>query len=205
VGLPLDCKKGRWKYDGGDPQPGERFVVLKKSWQDGQIQFEDQRVKEIKTYLVVEQGLWGKAEPGWSKYTAVMVVNKLGCIGTFTSSSYGGHYAVAALVPQYRMQGQRSYPIVELETKERGDQYGNIDPVLKIVGWAPKSAFAAITDDMDGTPSKAIGTAVPEGRKVTDIIDDDLPKKAAAAPALFRGRASRRFFFLNFVPPKIKA
>jgi hypothetical protein len=102
-----------------------------------------------------------------------MVVNKLGCLGTFTSSSWGGHYAVAALVPQYRMQGQTKYPVVELETKERGDQYGNVDPVLKIVDWAPKSAFAAITGDIvDDTPRKAIGVI----KSTKDIIDDDFPE-----------------------------
>jgi hypothetical protein len=101
-----------------------------------------------------------------------MVINKLGCIGTFTSSSYGGNNAVEALVPQYRMLGQRSYPIVELETKERGDQYGNVDPVFKIVGWAPKSKFAAITGDIDDTSSKAI-TSKPQTS--AEIIEDDLP------------------------------
>jgi hypothetical protein len=175
VGFPLTCSKGHWKYDGGEPRPGERFAVLMPSWQDGQILWEDQKVKDTKANLVVERGLWGRAEPGWSKYTAVMVVNKLGCLGTFTSSSYGGHFAVAALVPQYRMQGQTKYPIVELETKARGDQYGNTDPVLKIVDWAPKSAFTAITGDVvDDTPRKAIGVVKDETS--ADVIDDDLPE-----------------------------
>jgi hypothetical protein len=177
VGFDLSCAKGHWRYDGGEPEPGERFVIIMTSWQDGEIKWEERRPKEIKTNLVVNDGLWGRPTPGLSPYTSVMVVNKLGCIGSFTSSSYGGHNAVKALVPQYRMLGQRSYPVTELETAPRNDEYGNVDPRFKIVGWAPRSAFAAITGDMeDGAPAKAIGVFAPEDtRKSTDIINDDIP------------------------------
>jgi hypothetical protein len=69
VGFPLACPKGHWKYDGGDPQPGERFVVLMPSWLDGEIFWQDNKAKEIKTNLVVEQGLWGRPEEGRNKYS----------------------------------------------------------------------------------------------------------------------------------------
>jgi hypothetical protein len=108
-----------------------------------------------------------------------MVVDTDGCLGTFTSTSFGGGTAVEDLIPQYRMQGKRSFPISSLMTKARGDQYGNIDPVFKIEGWAPRSKFDAI---LGPAPTEAPAIEAPETkaepaakRTSAEIIDDEIP------------------------------
>jgi hypothetical protein len=45
-----------------------------------------------------------------------MVMDSYGSLGTFTCSSWGGHYAVVALIPQFGMQQKRAFPICALKT-----------------------------------------------------------------------------------------
>jgi hypothetical protein len=105
---------------------------------------------------------------GYNKYTSVMVIDQDGGLGTFTSSSWGGHYAISELVPAYRMQKERALPVCELRTRDRNDDFGNIDPMFKIVGWQPKSAFEAILG-----PSEPLALEGPESGWPEQIDDAD--------------------------------
>jgi hypothetical protein len=174
------CKKGHWLVGGGDVDPEERVAVLLTTWEGGEIRFgDDHKVKELHKHLVAEHGLYGKPQPGYSRHTSVMVVDTNGCLGTFTSTSFGGGSALEDLIPQYRMQQKRSFPICSLATKDRGDQYGNIDPVFPIVGWASRSKFDAILGpEPEEKPAIAAPEPKPEPaakRKAADIIDDSIP------------------------------
>ena len=73
------------------------------------------------------------------------------------------------------MRSQLQYPIVELRTKVRSNQYSTIDPWFHIAGWTDASGFDAIT----GPAPVAI--AAPEKvepdvkRTSAEIIDDSIP------------------------------
>jgi hypothetical protein len=135
VGSHLTVSKGRPRYDGADIEPGTRFAVALPTWEDGHVQWKDHKIADIVTQNVAEHGLMQEPLPkGYSKYTSVMVIDQDGGLGTFTSSSFGGHYAIAELIPAYRMQKERAIPVCELRTRDRNDDFGNIDPMFKIVG-----------------------------------------------------------------------
>jgi hypothetical protein len=111
VGLWYQCAKGHWTCDGRDIDPETQLAVLLDSWQDGEILWRDQKIAGHKIQSVAEKGLFDALTPGFNRYTAVMLMDQAGRLGTFTSSSWGGHYAVLNLVPQFQLQGRRAFPI----------------------------------------------------------------------------------------------
>jgi hypothetical protein len=81
------------------------------------------------------------------------------------------------------MQGQKAFPIVQLSSRAKNNQYGTIDPIFRVTGWVPSSKFAAITgDDAVETPALAApisqapkSASAPAKRSTVDIIDDTIP------------------------------
>jgi hypothetical protein len=47
------------------------------------------------------------------------------------------------LIPQYRLRGQRSFPVVQLSSRARGNQYGTVDPLFRVIPRAPAEKFSA--------------------------------------------------------------
>jgi hypothetical protein len=180
LGFHLTCSKGHPRKDGEDLDPDEKFVMVMTSWRDGQVFWEDQLPKNQLDQLVVEKGLFGRPEPGYNRYTSIMVLDQRGCVGTFTSSSWAGHFAVAALVPHYQLHDQRDFPIASLGTKPRNDKFGNVDPIFHICGWAPREKFSAITGD---TPQRlALEWSGQTEKTTSQIVDDEIPQFDDALP-----------------------
>jgi hypothetical protein len=181
VGDWWTCPKGHWLRDGNDVDSNTRVAVVIPSWEDGWVFWgDDHKIKDLQKVLAAQDGLFGPSPgAGYQRHTSIMLVDSVGCLGTFTSSSWGGHTAVAGLLPQYLMQKRRAFPICELRTKPRGDQFGNIDPVFRVVGWAPRPDFDAI---LGPEPVEAVAIAAPEKkaepapkRTSAEIIDDSIP------------------------------
>lgn len=175
VGDHIKFVKHEFLRDGHQTDPEDLYTVLMASLSSGAILWEDNHISDIQARLVAEAGISDTVPEGYSPYTSVMLVDERGLLCTFTSSSWGGRNALAALVPQYRMQGKNAFPVVVFETRERGNQYGTIDPKFRIVGWAPRSKFAMITGDEVASELAAPVEQAPTKRRAADIIDDDLP------------------------------
>jgi hypothetical protein len=71
------------------------------------------------------------------------------------------------LVNPYRLKNMTQFPVVALGTKERGDDYGTIDPVFNIVGWEARRVFAELLRPEEapqiGAPETLPRVAAPRG------------------------------------------
>jgi hypothetical protein len=116
---------------------------------------------------------------GWNPYIAFQAVRAdeehLGDLVTFTSSSWGGYYAFQRLINPWRLKKRLQFPIVLLDTKERGDENRNIDPVFKIVGWSGRENFSELPPPPIAPAAAAIAhspsSASPEG--LAEMINSD--------------------------------
>jgi hypothetical protein len=142
----IKCAKGHWHADNDiipDPE-NFRVAVVMPSMEAGEIEWRDSKPFYVSKQLVSKAGIPDGVSAGRSPYTSVLLlIEETGLLGTFTSSSWGGRTACVNLIAQYRMN-KSAFPIVTLGTKPRGDMYGNVDPILKIIGRAPRAKFDAI-------------------------------------------------------------
>ena len=109
-------------------------------------------------------------ENGRSPYTQFQCVGAsgyyVGQLMTFSSSSWGGRLAFPPLIRAWLLRGRLEFPICTLGSKPRkNDVNGNIDPVFKVVGWAPRSDFAALLPPDDAPP--------PKPERAAPVVDDD--------------------------------
>ena len=168
--------KGRWTVDNNDVETGEnglRLCILMDTAAHGSVRWHNDRITErrFQSYAHVAPSN-ELLESGWSPSTSVQ------CIGisgeyveqplTFSSPTWGGRNAFDSLIRPLLQQGKLSFPICTLGSKpKKNDANGNIDPVFRIVGWAPRSDFAAFLPP-DDEPRPTSGGAAPP-------VDDDIP------------------------------
>jgi hypothetical protein len=105
VGDHVKFVKHEFVRNGYRIDPDARYAMLMDSASTGSILWEDSKVADIQTKLVIEAGVSDTVLDGYSPHTSIMMVDEAGLLCTFTSSSWGGRNAYLALVPQYRMQG----------------------------------------------------------------------------------------------------
>jgi hypothetical protein len=96
----------------------------------------------------------------------------LGELATFAGSSWGAHYAFQNLINPWRLKGRKQLPICALDTKDRGDENRNINPVSKIVGWSDRENFTELSPI---APSSAAIGYSPKPSSTAELISDDIP------------------------------
>lgn len=188
-GIHVKFVKGLWTVDdeavltGSD---GIRICVVMDTALHGAVLWSNDRIidRRAERYAVVAPSR-ESLKMDWSPYTQFQCIGDsgdyVGQLMTFSSSSWGGRNAFHALIRPY-IQNRRDFPICTLGSKpKKNDVNGIIDPVFAIVGWAPRSDFAAMLppDDEQPLTRGAVGTEratliapVKPGR-ASAAIDDD--------------------------------
>jgi hypothetical protein len=147
IGLHLESPKGAWQI--GDEKiaigpDGFKFTFFAPTARWGRILWVDERPAD-KVLHKYSDGfpVYEELPEGWSHHTMVYGAAADGQLLTFTSA-YGARKTFKNVIQQYLARGRRLFPTCNLATKPRGDQYGNIDPVLNISGWVSVNSFADI-------------------------------------------------------------
>ena len=174
-GIQIKFAKARWTVDSDEVQTGEdgfRLCALMDTAMHGAVKWSNDRSVErrLQPYARVAPSK-DALELGWSPYTSFQCVgangNYFGQLMTFWSSTWGARYAFRSLIRPWLQKGRREFPICSLESKaKKNDVNANIDPIFKIVGWAPRSDFTAFLPSGDELP--------PTGA-VVEAIDDNIP------------------------------
>ena len=73
--------------------------------------------------------------------TVIMDEKRRGQLATFQGANYGARRAFEGLIKPYLRKGKSAFPVVELASREKGDEYGNYEPVFTIVNWAGRELF----------------------------------------------------------------
>lgn len=176
VGLHLKCAKGNWTL-GGEPldtgPDGFRFVAIPATARWGRIKWVDGLPVDQATQLYSD-GCPGHGElpDGWDAYTSMQgITSDSEEVLTFTSA-YGGRATIKNLLGQYEFHRRRKFPVCALATRPRGDEFGNVDPLLRIVGWVSTSDFAGIL------PPELIEAPAIEAKPAAPAIEHKAPAGA---------------------------
>ena len=179
IGDRINKGKAHDWYRAGEPANMETsYAVIMMMMRMGDSLWVDSKLKEVIAEYVIKAGIPEDVRSGYSPYSSCLMIDQDGLICTFTSHSWGGRNALIALVPEYRMRGQKAYPVVQLSSVAKNNQFGTIDPVFRVLSWAPAEKFAAITGDL--TESLVIAAPAPKAEPAAkqtsaDIIDDIIP------------------------------
>jgi hypothetical protein len=87
----------------------------------GEALWRDSKLAEAIADYAIRAGVPDGVRSGWNPYSSVLLIDPDGLVCTFTSSSWGGKTALTDLIPQYRLRGQKSFPVVQLSSKARGN------------------------------------------------------------------------------------
>jgi hypothetical protein len=176
IGAHLKCAKGHWLLDDNEAEPGMKVCIIMPTVMAGEVLWQDHKIVERNIGRIEDDFMPPRQiTEGWSPYTSFQAVRaddgNLGELVTFTSSSWGGKFAFQKLANPYRLKQRRQFPICLLETKERGDINGNIDPVFRIVGWSDRANFAELLPPL---PEAAIAYS-PQKPALASIVNDEIP------------------------------
>jgi hypothetical protein len=143
----------------------ETAVHGAQKWQNNQVV--DRRLQRFASVAPSNEPL----ELGWSPFTSVLCIgandDHLGLPIPFSSNTWGGRHAFQALIRPWLQKGRHDFPICTLASRlKKNDANANVDPLFKIVGWAPRSDFAEFLPPDDEPPPTSEGTA---------RVDDDVP------------------------------
>jgi hypothetical protein len=158
------------------------YTVIMPAMKMGDVLWEESKIADGAARYVSQYGIPTEIRDGFKPYCSVILIDQDGLLCTFTASNWGAWNEFKGLVKQFLIRGQRDFPIIELSSKARGNQFGTIDPWLKVKGWVPASNFSSITGgdvplaiEAPKPASKPASTPVPDRRSSADILDDDLP------------------------------
>lgn len=62
-------------------------------------------------------------------------------LATFQGTNYGARRAFEGLIKPYLRKGMAAFPVVEIGSREKGDDYGNYAPTFTVVDWAGRDLF----------------------------------------------------------------
>jgi hypothetical protein len=147
VGMHLKHAKANWTLDGEKLKTGPdgfTFTALPGTGVWGRQLWSDHRPieQEIQRYIDGRPD-YEKVPEGWTAFTGLNGLT-LGCeVMTFTGS-FGARATVKNLFTQYQFRGCRQFPVVYLDSKPRGDEFENIDPVFKFSSWVNALDFANV-------------------------------------------------------------
>jgi len=160
IWVTFNGKTGEWSFDGREiGETDVKMVPIMDSITVGKIRFDNGKVTARKVGRLSD-GFYAPEtaadlEHGYNPYVAFQGVfadgGYTGELGTFTSSSWGGLFAVQKLINPFRLKRRAVFPICRLGSKERGDVNGTIDPVFPITGWTARSNFAELLGPMETT------------------------------------------------------
>jgi hypothetical protein len=204
VGLQLKCGKGGiYTLDGVQitiGPDGFEFTAFPSTAKWGFIKWVDRFPvnKQLYNWFDRPPNFEPLPDEDWSRYTGCYGVAEDGQLLTFTSA-LGLRKTLKNVITQYKARGQRLLPVCTLATKPRGDEYGNIDPILAISGWkdisvcaelfpgliamprlaapstAPANAPAAIAPSRQGPPATEAPPPAEDDVNLSRAIDDDIP------------------------------
>ena len=148
VGLHLKCSKGQWSIDDEKiddiGKDGFRFTALPATARWGRIKWVDGLPVDKVTQLYSDgYPDWEELPPGWEAYTGMQGLTLGEEVLTFTSA-FGARKTIKNLLGQYDFRRGRQLPVCTLGTRPRNDEFGNVDPVLRIASWTNPSDFADI-------------------------------------------------------------
>ncbi len=181
VGEHLKCPKGTWMLGDKAIPSGSKFCIIMESAIVGEVVWKDGKIVERDTGRMADgkrAPKHGQVAEGRNPYVSFQVVRAdeghLGDLATFAGSSWGAHYAFQNLINPWRLKGRRQLPICALDTKDRGDENRNINPVFKIVDWAGRENFTELLPPPVAPSSAAISYS-PKPASTAELISDDIP------------------------------
>jgi hypothetical protein len=164
VGLPLKFAKGKWLVKDGDKtaelKDGDRFIVDVLSYSEGWTRWQDRKpthrflARRVDGFISpprhvlpeADKKTWpagpkGSTDP-WQEEQRIVLRNMAtGQLVTWSSGSYGGRIALAALLDAFAAESKQHpghMPVVELSSYARATDYGPTPtPQLEIVDWQP--------------------------------------------------------------------
>jgi hypothetical protein len=192
-GFHVKFGKGVWTVDNDEVRTGEggfRLCALMDTAMHGAVKWSNDRTiteRRLERYATVAPSR-ESLEVGWAPYTQFQCVGASGSydrqLMTFSSSSWGGRYAFHALIRPWLLRGRLEFPVCALGSKpKKKDPNGIVDPLFKIVGWAPRSDFAEMLPPDGESPPTSAATAVGHEARIAratpgnaiEPIDDDIP------------------------------
>ena len=79
-----------------------------------------------------------------------------GQLATFQNASWSGRKAFEALSKPYVLKGFREFPVCRLDSREKGDGYGNHAPVFTVLDWMARESFPdLLPPETDALPAPA--------------------------------------------------
>jgi hypothetical protein len=177
-GAFLKCTDGRWLLDGFEIPAGDdgsKVCFIMSEAMHGRVRWKEGKIAErvLRRYAEIEPE--ADIPDGWNPYTSCLGVvitgeSGIGQLVTLAGSSWAVRSAFTRLLlkPYVRLC-KRQFPIATLHsTPRKNDANSNVDPVFKVIGWRPRSAFA----DMLGEAAE-LERLAPPAASVAPPIDAD--------------------------------
>jgi hypothetical protein len=152
VGSHFKCAKGQYLLDEIEVPIGKNGIKicwLMPTLVTGQVLWANQKIVQRETGLMDAGQRMPRTRdditPGWNPYVAITGIRQDGPLAgefvTFTSTSWGGLFAVKSLISPYRFRSWKQFPNCTFETEPRGDANGNVDPRFRIEAWKDRTCF----------------------------------------------------------------